>query len=674
MAKKANPHPSIRVVGSRKIPDSLDEPHADFSEDAVILDDRAQAAAAAIANLSPSRFILYRAMRDMLPAEVVDRINRGRTVAVSIDTPSDEWAYAASRAFDALIYDIAAGDVRAIVECQRVRQERTISAMPARDLVHALARGHALLAAEPGQPTNPTCSPFIDASIAMAEIGSDYVVEALRRGYPQDADVRWPRKLRLVDLDPSFLDVACERAETASQAIGYVVALAAVEKPVKEVPAAAKSRNTDTRTIAETTVLRPTSPRLEDLSGYGAAAAWGRDLCDDLAAYRDGKLGWSEIDAGCLLAGPPGTGKTLFASALAASAGVAFVPTSYADWQSSGDGHAGHVTKTMKLRFETAISNAPAILFIDEIDAIQARGKGGHNSDWWPMIVTAVLESLDGTSRREGIVVIAATNHAAGLDPALVRSGRLDRRFEIGLPDEAGLAGIFRHHMPEVGDDMIAPVATALAGSTSGADVARITREARRLARRQSRAVSGADLMAIALPADDRPEALRRLVAVHEAGHAVALMLGGQVPISLSIVAVDGRAGGVVTDGLALGMGRVGDIDALAIPILAGRAAEEVILGQASGGAGGPEDSDLGRATALIANASAVFGLGDFLVHGSQASGLAVEARLRRLYAEAVLLVVRNRKAVEKLADLALERRVLGQSQLREFGRLQGLL
>lgn len=674
MAKKANPL-SMRIVGNRQIPDGLDAAHGEFSDDALILDDRAQAAAAAIANLSPSRFALYRAMQDTVPGEVVDRIRSGRTITMSIDTPTDEWAYAASRAFEALIFDIAAGDVRAIVEYQRVRSERSLSPLAARDLVHALARSHALLATETGPPISPTCSPFIDANVAMAEIGSDYVVEALRRRYPKDADVRWPRKLRLADLDPSFLDVACERAETASQAIGYVVALSKVEKPAKEEPAATgKSRNVDTRTIAETTVLRPTSPKLEDLSGYGDAAAWGRDLCDDLAAYRDGKLAWSEIDAGCLLAGPPGTGKTLFASALAASAGVAFVPTSYADWQSSGDGHAGHVIKTMKLRFETAISNAPAILFIDEIDAIQARGKGGHNSDWWPMIVTAVLESLDGTTRREGIVVIAATNHAAGLDPALVRSGRLDRRFEIGLPDEAGLAGVFRHHMPEIAADMIAPVATALAGSTSGADVARIAREARRLARRQGRPVSGADLMAIALPADGRPEALRRLVAVHEAGHAVALMLGGQVPISLSIVAVDGRGGGVVTDGLALGMGRVGDIDAVAIPILAGRAAEEVILGQASGGAGGPEDSDLGRATSLIANASAMLGLGDFLVHGSQASGLAVEARLRRLYAEAVLLIVRHRRAVEKLADLALERRVLGQPQLRQFGRSEGLL
>ena len=655
-------------------------------EDAAI---RRQVTDRMIDGLSPMIYAVFLAIRDAMPAESVERLRSGRTIAIAVTMPSSVWRQTVFAAAASVVRDVWADMdptievVASSSEVQPVRDYRGGGSGFAYDpasIVHELAIENAILCVIPGTKIPRRAEPFIDAVIGLEELDRDYIVAALRRRFPDDGEIRWPRRLPSASLDPVFVDIACERAKSAAEAIGYVKSLSDIpaDQPTKpeadEKPAQEKSRNVDTRTIAKSTVLYPTSPALDDLSGYGAAATWGRDLCDDLAAYKRGAIGWADVDAGCLLYGPPGTGKTLFASALAASAGVAFVPTSYADWQSSGDGHAGHVIKTMRLRFETAGQHTPCILFIDELDTIGSRGSGGRNDDWFTMIITALLECLDGTARREGIVVIAATNYAAGLDPALVRSGRLDRRFEVGLPDEAGLAGIFRHHLPDVDDATIAPVAAALAGSTSGADVARIAREARRHARRLKREVTGADLLAVALPPDDRPDDLRRLVAVHEAGHAVAMMLAGRVPRSLSIVGGDGRHGGVVPDDVSLGLGRIGDIDAHAIPILAGRAAEEVILGQPSGGAGGGDASDLGRATALIANAGAMLGLDGRLVCGDQIPGEVVERRLRRLYAEAVLLIVRHRAAVEALAEIALERRVMGQSQLREFAAQQGIL
>lgn len=286
--------------------------------------------------------------------------------------------------------------------------------------------------------------------------------------------------------------------------------------------------------------------------------------------------------------------------------------------------------------------------------------------------MTALLECLDGTSRREGVIVVGACNHPEQLDPAMVRSGRLDRRFEIGLPDETALLGIMRHHLPDADAALLQPAATALAGSMSGADIARIAREARRNARRQKREVTAADLLAIALPVDDRPEEYRRLVAVHESGHAVVGMLLGHIPRCLSTIRI-GDLAGSMQFGLAHEMGRLSDVVGRVSMVLAGRAAEEVILGQVSGGSGGGDGSDLAIATSMLANADARLGLGAHIAYVAEADAAAVETRLRRLYAETVLLVVRHRRAVEKLADLALEKRVLGHAALAEFATVNGL-
>jgi ATP-dependent Zn protease len=153
-------------------------------------------------------------------------------------------------------------------------------------------------------------------------------------------------------------------------------------------------------------------------------------------------------------------------------------------------------------------------MFIDEIDTVPARGSGKGNDDWWTAITNTLLECLDGFERREGVVVIAACNDPARLDPALVRAGRLDRQIEIPLPDVPALAGILRTHL---GNDLagvdLRPAALAGYGRT-GADVERFVREARGLARRAGRAITMDDLLASMHDgAPEWPAELRRRIA-----------------------------------------------------------------------------------------------------------------------------------------------------------------
>jgi ATP-dependent Zn protease len=302
-------------------------------------------------------------------------------------------------------------------------------------------------------------------------------------------------------------------------------------------------------------------------------------------------------------------GKTALARAVAGEANVHFVATSYAQWQSHREGHLGHVTQAIRNAFAEARQNSPSILFIDEIDSIPARGSGKWNDDWWTSITNALLECLDGFERREGIVVIAACNDAARLDPALVRAGRLDRHIAIPLPDMPALMGIFRSHLGADLEGADLRAAALAARGHTGADVERWVRQARRVARTASRALELADLLDVVR--DGEPEwaaDVRRRVAHHEAGHAIALLaLGIAEPTALSI----GGNGGLAEVG-------IGEIQAqtrlhmekFLVVLLAGRAAEQLVFGEATAGAGGSEDSDLARVTQLATSLETSYGLG----------------------------------------------------------------
>ncbi|MDO8878982.1 MAG: AAA family ATPase [Pseudolabrys sp.] len=402
-------------------------------------------------------------------------------------------------------------------------------------------------------------------------------------------------------------------------------------------------------------------PLLSDMHGLGAAKSWGLALINDLRLYVAGQLSWAEVDKGCLLTGAPGTGKTSFARALAREANVHFIATSYAQWQAHREGHLGHVTQAIHKVFSEAALQSPAIIFIDEIDTLPARGTGKWNDDWFGAINTTLLECMDGYARREGVVVIAACNDPNRLDPALVRSGRLDRHIEIPLPDVPALIGIFRTHLAAdlTGTDL-RDAALAARGGT-GADVERFVREARGRARRAGRPITLRDLLdAVRKGAAEWPADVRRRIACHEAGHAIAfLALGIAEPKALSI----GGAGGLAENDL--GEMRAitrSHMEKFLVALLAGRAAEQLIFGEVTAGAGGSATSDLGRATTLASRLETDYGLGSFglvcIPGGASDRDLllldslrsAVSDSINRAYAAAIELLRQNQHALEALA------------------------
>lgn len=209
--------------------------------------------------------------------------------------------------------------------------------------------------------------------------------------------------------------------------------------------------------------------RVETLSGYGDARDWALDLKTDLQLWRDGGLAWHEMSTKLMLSGPPGTGKTTYARALCNTLQVPLLVTSVASWLEPG--YLGDVLKRMSRAFELARENAPVILFVDEIDNIGSRfgGRREQHDDYWRSLINRLLELLDGTSKTDGVIVVAATNLPEKIDPALLRSGRLEKHVAISMPDTEGLVGILTHHL---GTDLAGVLATAPSSRPKASEMA----------------------------------------------------------------------------------------------------------------------------------------------------------------------------------------------------------
>lgn len=394
---------------------------------------------------------------------------------------------------------------------------------------------------------------------------------------------------------------------------------------------------------AMTSTSPRSAPTLDRLHGMDEAVAWGRSLARDLAAYRAGELPWSAVDRGVLLSGPPGTGKTTFSRALASSCKVKLIAGSYAAWLGTGTGHQGDLLRGMRNTFAEARSAAPAILFLDEVDSFPNRATVTHaRSEWDVQMVNALLGEVDGLEGREGVVLVAACNLPQILDPALTRSGRLDRHIRIEPPDTAALAAILREHLGEdlPGTDL-SRLALVAAGST-GADVERMVRGARRRARETRRAMTADDLGAELGAEVARDPLARRLAVIHEAGHAVAIAL--RRPGGLRAVTLSGRGGSV--DSATVANLRPAELAGLLVELLAGRAAEEVVLGAPSADAGGSAESDLAKATALATAAAAALGFDAEL--GLVWRGLAEPSRVPAMLRDHPSLAIRVREMLDK--------------------------
>lgn len=377
-------------------------------------------------------------------------------------------------------------------------------------------------------------------------------------------------------------------------------------------------------------------PALADMFGYGDAKAWGMQLAQDLADWRNGNIDWDDVDRGIVLSGAPGVGKSIFAQAVAKQCGVKLIATSLSQWQSKG--HLGDLLKAMRADFSAAREASPSILFVDELDSIGDRQKfKNDNSDYSIQVVNAFLELLDGVGGREGIVVMGATNHYDRIDPAVVRSGRLERHVVIPLPDAADRVGILSQHV-----DFCIPVdelhkLVVPTQGMSGADLAQAARNARRIARRDKRTVTVDDLL------EGLPEVFRLTDdhryanALHESGHTlVGIKLGVGKYVGTRVVeqiclgkGASNQAGAAYFEmPIIAHRGRANYNNQIAMT-LAGLAAEELVLGETSDGAGAGPSSDLARATRLATMMETTLGMGASYRHCAATDDEALEV-LRR--------------------------------------------
>jgi cell division protease FtsH len=427
-----------------------------------------------------------------------------------------------------------------------------------------------------------------------------------------------------------------------------------------------------------------------DVAGIDEVEGELNDVVDFLKhpdAYR--RLG-AKMPRGVLLSGPPGTGKTLLARAVAGEAGVPFFSASASEFIEMIVGVGASRVREL---FAEARKVAPSIIFIDEIDTIgRARsggsGVGGH--DEREQTLNQILTEMDGFSGAEGVVVIAATNRADILDPALTRPGRFDRVVTVSPPDRGGRAAILRIHTREIplADDVDLEQLAATTPGMTGAELANLANEAALLAvkRRQDR-VTAADLSdaleKVQLGAERplvMPEEERRRTAYHESGHALLGMLQpGADPVRKITIVPRGRALGVTLS--------TPDADRYAyteeylrgriIGALGGMAAEHVVYGVVTTGS----ESDLEQVTRLARGMVGRWGMSERVGRLSalpddaqQAYGLAaapstldaIDAEMRRIvdacYEEACRKLREHRGRLDALAGALLDGETLDEA------------
>ncbi len=457
---------------------------------------------------------------------------------------------------------------------------------------------------------------------------------------------------------------------------------------------------------AKVYVEKDTGVTFADVAGVDEAKAELAEVVDFLKNPQEyGRLG-ARIPKGVLLVGPPGTGKTLLAKAVAGEAAVPFFSNSGSEFVEMFVGVGAARVRDL---FEQAREKAPAIIFIDELDALgRARGAAGPISghDEREQTLNQLLTEMDGFDTSVGLIILAATNRPEILDPALLRAGRFDRQVLVDRPDKKGRLDILRVHVkkiklaPEVDLEQVAALTTGF----SGADLANLANEAALMAtRRKAEAVTLADFTAAVerivagLEKKNRVlnDAERKTVAYHEMGHAlVALALPGTDPVhKVSIIPRGiGALGYTIqrpTEDRYL-MTREELENKIAV-LLGGRAAEKLVFGKLSTGAA----DDLAKATDIARDMITRYGMDEdlgYIAYESQRPRFldvpdmvnggcrvaestqtrideAIRAIVKGVFARAHRILDDNRDILERCAAELLARETLDENAIRELTR-----
>ena len=440
----------------------------------------------------------------------------------------------------------------------------------------------------------------------------------------------------------------------------------------------------------------------KDVAGIEEAKEEVQELVEFLKdPKRFQKLG-GRIPKGILMVGPPGTGKTLLAKAIAGEADASFFSISGSDFVEM---FVGVGASRVRDRFEQARKNTPCLTFIDEIDAVgRSRGVGlGGGNDEREQTLNALLVEMDGFDTQEGIIIIAATNRADVLDPALLRPGRFDRRITVNLPDVRGRESILKVHARNVKLDPAVDLSVTARGTPgySGAELANLLNEAALLAARTGKKAVGQSELEEARDKvrwgrERRSLAMtdenKKLTAWHEAGHAlVNVLLEHTHPLhKVTIIPRGPSLGSTMSlpreDILNYQRREMDDMIAMT---MAGRIAEQIASGDVSTGAGGDIQQATGMARAMVCQ----YGMSDklgmvqyseddefFLGRDmmrrksySEATAQEIDAEVRAIikgqYDRAYALIHENRDKLEVIANSLLEFETLDGAQVEEIVR-----
>jgi hypothetical protein len=390
---------------------------------------------------------------------------------------------------------------------------------------------------------------------------------------------------------------------------------------------------------------------------------WSDQTLADLRAVRDGSMAPDQI-VYSMLEGPPGTGKTLLAESLARTAGWAFVPATVGGWFTAGDGALGGVARNVRAFIDHVLASAPAIGFLDELDALPNRATmDNRGRDWWLPVITLFLTEIDRLRKSgKAVMLIGATNYYRLLDGALIRPGRLQQRVSV-LPaqTEPEVVALMRFYLKdELSDAELVKLARLGRGSTP-AMVEGWAKEARAAARAAGHPLRSLDMLEQMLPRDERTAEDIRTIALHEVGHAVVAHRLGLKVDSVSIVPGDGSGGQTKTSMSSIVPTWDGICD-IVTTTLGGRAADASLGSGPNAGA----ESDLANATTMLINAIERQGLGERLAYvpelGPRRPELmtSVEAHLARLLKRATSIIQADRHHVLRLAERLVAERILG--------------